>query len=112
MPRIDTHASQFRRSLVRVEFERDAAHGVAVYLEDAEVLDTSLDFAQGAPHQFVAFHRRLDQGINSTTILLARPADRLVFVGMNQCADAFIGEYLREKALLEASADDVYARHA
>src|SRR5439155_26531290 len=45
-------------------------------------------------------------------VALDRPADGLVLVGVDQRADALVGEHLREQSFLDAAVDDVDPRHA
>ena len=41
-----------------------------------------------------------------------RPPDLLVFVGINQRADAFVGKHFRQQRLIHPAVDDVDPRHA
>src|SRR5260370_32132223 len=45
------------------------------------------------------------------SVFLVSPADGLVFVGMNQRADAFVGKNLGQKAFLDPAVDDRSEEH-
>jgi hypothetical protein len=54
-------------------------------------------------------HALLDQGVASPRVLLLRPAEGLVLVGVNQRADALVGEDLGQQPLRYAAVDQVKA---
>ena len=58
------------------------------------------------------FHGLLGQHLDCADVLLLCRPDLFVFVGVNQRADAFVGEHFGEQAFILAAADDVDALHA
>ena len=71
-----------------------------------------LDLGPRPLQQFVGLDAALDQAADGPDVLLLGLADRLVLVGVDQRADALVGEDLGEQALLHGAVDDVDARHA
>ena len=109
--RIDADAGQFRLVLVRIGVQRQAGYLGAIDLEDKKILYLAINLRAGAAQQLIVFYSGLNQGMDRPRILLLSAADRLVFVGMDQRADPFVGEDLGQQAFLDAAVNDVHARH-
>ena len=61
-----------------------------------------LDGGAGALDQFLGFDGALGEVEDAADVLLHGAADLLVLVGVDQGADAFVGEHLGEQALVDA----------
>ena len=71
-----------------------ARHRRAVNLEDEKVLDGPLQLGPGPRHELVGLHAGLDQFVNRPDVPLLGRADRLVLVGVDECANPLVGEDL------------------
>ena len=112
MQRIDVKTGQFAFLLFGIEVQCHAGDRVPVDLEDVEVADVFLDAHAGASDQLLGLDRLLRQHLNGTDVLFHCPTDLLIFVGINQGADTFVGKYLGKQTFIHASVDDVDALHS
>ena len=92
--------------------QRHARDRIFINLEEVIIAQAFLDARPGALDQFIRFDRRLGQQLNRPDILFLRGPDLLVFVRVNERADAVVGKYFREQALVHPAIDDVNARNA
>src|SRR6185437_15698776 len=106
---VHEHAGQFRFPLVRVLVHGGAGHGVAIDLENEEVADLLFQVRPRPLDEFVRLDALLDEAEDGSHVLLLSRADRLVFVGVNERADPFVGEDLAQEPFLFAAVDDVDA---
>src|SRR5262249_40154108 len=109
---IDVNAGHLRLLLGRVHMQRAASDRVFVHLEYEEVVDGPLDIGPCALEQFVRLDAALDQGEDRPNVFLLRLADRLIFVGVDERTDAFVGEDFGEQAFGHGSVDHVDPRDA
>ena len=79
---------------------------------DVELLQSLL--AQGVVPVIppLGFDGLLGQNLDRANVFFLRGPDLLIFVRVDQRADAVVGKNLREQALVHAAVDDVDARHA
>src|SRR5262249_29381114 len=108
---VDADRGQLRLSGFGIQVQRGARHWIAGHLQDEEVVDLSRDVRLSAPEPPVRPEALLDEGVNGADVLALGAADRLVFVGVDDGADALVAEALRQHPLLDAAIDDMDARH-
>jgi hypothetical protein len=112
MGRADIEAGEFAALLFGKQVEGHARHRVSVDLEQVIIVNPLFDGRPGSAHQFVGGDRSLGEQEDAADVLFQCAADLLIFVGVNQGANAFVGEYFREQTVIHAAVDDVNARNA
>ncbi len=108
----DVKAGQFALFLFGINVQRHARNRIFINFKNEIVAEIFFNRRPRALDQFLRFDRFFRQQLNRPHVLFHRAADLLVFVGVNQRADAFVGKHLGEQALVHAAVDDVDARHA
>ena len=110
--RIDVKARQFALFLFGINVQRHARDGIFINLKNEIVAEIFFNHRPRAFHQFLGLDRLLRQQLDRPNVLFHRAADLLVFVGVNQRADAFVGKHLRQQTFVHLAVDDVDARNA
>jgi len=86
----DVEAGELAFAVFRVRMEGHAADRVFIDLKKVIVVELLFDAGAGSFHQFLGSHRVFGQPKNAADIFLQGPSDLLVFVGINQGANAFV----------------------
>ena len=110
--RIDIKAGQFALLLRGINVQRHARHRVPVDFEDVVIRQVLLHLGARPPDQLSRFHCLLGQQLDGPDIFLLGRPDLFVFVGVNQRADALVGEHFGQQPFVLAAVDNVDALHA
>ena len=84
----------------------------SVDFKNVVVTDVLVDCFACSAQEFVAVHRFTCELKNIWRILFGGWSDLLVFVRVDECADAFVGKDLGQQSLRHATVNEVYARDA
>ena len=103
---------EFRFLLVKERVQCDDADDVVIDLQDVIVADVFLNVGTGAFEELVAGDGRFDQSHDVTDIAPSGGTDGFVFIGVDEGADAFVGENFGEDSFVYFAADYVNARDA
>src|SRR6185437_12358994 len=104
---VDVEAGKLALLLIGIDLQGDAGDRVFIDLEYVEIADVLLDARARTLDEFLRLHGLLGQHLNRANILLFGRTNLLVFVGVDERADAFVGKNLGEQTFIDASVDDV-----
>ena len=110
--RADVKARQLALLLFGINVQRHARDRIFINLKKVIIAQAFLDARLAALDQFVRLDRRLGQHLDGPDVLFLRRPDLLVFVRVNERADAVIGKDFREQAFVHLAVDDVDARNS
>ena len=85
--------------------QRDAGDDVLVDFEDVELFDIFLDRRLGPIEQLFPFHGLPREIIDGPDVPLGGLADLLIFVAVNEGADAFVRENFIQQTIKQATID-------
>jgi hypothetical protein len=108
----DVEVGEFGLFLFGIKVEGDTGDGVAVDLVEIVIAELPLDFGAGAFDDFGAVDGFAGEDQQLADVFFEGAADLLVFVGIDEGADAFVGEHLGEQGFVLATIDDVDAGYA
>ncbi len=109
---LDVEACEFAFALFGINMQRHARDGIFIRLKNKIIAEAFLDHAPAALHEFIGFNGLFGEQLDRAHVLFLGGADLLVFVGVNERADAVVGKNLGEQAFVHLAVDDVDARHA
>ena len=104
---VDIEEGKFARVVVFIAMQGDAADGVMVGLENIVIGNVFFDRGARASQQFLLGHRSTGHRKKGCHILFLCRSDLLVFVGIDERANPFVGEDLGQKTLIDAPVDNV-----
>lgn len=105
----DEEVGQFGFFLFGVEVEGDAGDGVFVDFVEVVVPDLTFDFGAGTFDQFGVIDGFAGEEEQLADVFFEGASDLFVFVGVDEGADAFVGEDLGEQGFVLTAVDDVDA---
>lgn len=108
----DEQVGEFGFFLFGIEMEGDAGDGVLVDFVKVVVPDLPFDFGAGAFDEFRAVDGFAGEQEELADVLFEGAADLFVFVGVDEGADAFVGEDLGEQGFVLTAVDEVDAGDA
>lgn len=108
----DEEIGQFGFLLIGIEMEGDAGDGVFVDFVEVVIPDLPFDFGACAFDEFGAVDGFAGEQEQLADVLFEGAADLFVFVGVDEGADAFVGEHLGEEGFVLAAVDEVDAGDA
>jgi hypothetical protein len=110
--RADVETGKFALLLFGINMQRHTRHGVLINLEDVIVAELLLDDGAGAFDEFVGFDALSGEHLDGAHVLFLGRADLLIFVGVDERADAFVGKDFGQQAFIHLAVDDVNALDA
>src|SRR5450432_169611 len=109
--RADVQARQLAFFLFGVNVQRYARDRIFIDLKNKIISETFFDHRPRAFHQFIGLDRRLGQQLDRADVFFLRGPDLLVFVRVNEGADAVVGKNFREEAFIHCAVDHMDARN-